>query len=156
MNPLSLRPAAPAFLAALLFAVLAFSPAARAAQAPVTVDADLVIPLSAMSAEAVFYPVRVGGGLAELFAVKAPDGTVRVVVNACQSCGPAGYYQDGEYFVCSACEQRFHVSHLEKRQGGCNPVPVGQANKRVEADRIVLSLAFLKQVTASRFAKQRG
>ncbi len=156
MNLSLLRVSGRVLLAAALFSVLASASAARAAQAPVTVDADLAIPLADMSSTAVFYPVRIGGGLAELFAVKAPDGTVRVVVNACQSCGPAGYYQEGEYFVCSACMQRFHVSQLEKRQGGCNPVPVGQANKRIEADRIVLTKEFLKKVTTSPFAKERG
>ncbi len=150
-----LRAAAPAFLAALFVAVIAAAPVAQAAQAPVTTDTDLVIPLAAMSSNAVFYPVRLDGDLAEFFAVKAPDGTVRVVVNACQSCGPAGFYQEGEYFTCSACSQQFHVSVLEKRQGGCNPVPVGQANKRIEADRIILPKAFLKKVTTSRFARER-
>ena len=151
----SLRTATRFFLAAMLFSVLALAPAARASQAPVTTDADLVIPLADMSSEAVFYPVRIDGNLAEFFAVKAPDGTVRVVVNACQACGPAGFYQRGEYFVCSACNQQFHVTHLEKQQGGCNPLPVGQGNKRVEADRIVLAKDFVKKVTTSRFAKER-
>ncbi len=155
MNASPFRASTLAVLTAVLFSVLALGSIARASQAPVTTDADLVIPLADMSSEAVFYPVRIDGNLAEFFAVKAPDGTVRVVVNACQACGPAGFYQRGDYFVCSACNQQFHVTHLEKRQGGCNPLPVGQENKRVEADRIVLTKDFVKKVTTSRFAKER-
>ncbi len=143
-----------AVLCAALF-VAALS-VARAGQAPVTVDADLVIPLKDMSSTAIFYPVRVNGVLAEFFAVRAPDNTVRVVVNACQSCGPAGFTQIGDYFRCTACGQDFHVTVIEQRRGGCNPIPVGEKNKKLQQDAIVLPLAFLKQVAASRYARGRA
>ncbi len=143
----------PALLCAALFPV--FASGARAAQAPIVVDADLAIPLRDLSSTAIFYPVQVNGVVAEFFAVRAPDGTVRIAVDACQACGPAGFTQIGEYFRCTACGQDFHVSVIERRKGGCNPIPVGDRNKRVEADRIVLPLAFLRQVAASRYAKGR-
>ncbi len=148
-----IRASAPILLRAACF--LAFASAALAGQARSVVDADIVIPLKDMSATAVFYSVEVKGRVAEFFAVKAPDNSVRVVVNACQSCGPAGFAQNGEYFTCTACGQDFHVTVLEKQKGGCNPIPVGDKNKRIEADRIVLPRAFLQQVTASRYAKGR-
>lgn len=126
---------------------------AQAAQAELAVDRDVTIWQRDISATAVFYPFQIGNRRSEVFAVKAPDNTIRVVVNACQTCGPAGYFQEGDNFVCSACMQKFHVTHLEKRQGGCNPLPVGDANKKVGPDRIVLGRDFLKKVTDSKFGK---
>jgi uncharacterized membrane protein len=144
---------APAFFCAAVF--FSFTPDAHAGQAPVVVDSDLVIPLKDMSSTAIFYPVEVGGVIAEFIAVKAPDGSIRVVVNACQSCGPAGFKQNRDNFTCSACGQSFHVTVLEKQRGGCNPIPVGAGNKRIDADNITLPLDFLKQVASSRYAKGR-
>ncbi len=143
--------------ASVLLTVLALSvihgAQAQAGQAELAVDRDVTIWLRDMSATAVFYPFQIGKRKSEVFAVRAPDNTIRLVVNACQTCGPAGYYQEGENFVCSACGQKFHVTHLEKRQGGCNPLPVGNANKKIAADRIVLTRDFLKKVTDSKFGK---
>ena len=129
--------------------------AADAGQAEMTVDSDLTIPLRDMSATAIFYPVQIDGNIAVFFAVKAPDNSVRVVVDACQACGSAGFRQEGEYFVCKSCEQKFHVSSLERKKGGCNPIPVGDANKVIGADSITLKKGFLKKVTTSKFAKQQ-
>ncbi len=143
----------PAFFCAAVF--FSFASDVHAAQAAVVVDSDLVIPLKDMSSTAILYPVEVGGVIAEFIAVKAPDNSIRVVVNACQSCGPAGFTQNRDNFTCSACGQNFHVTVLEKQRGGCNPIPVGDKNKRIESDRIVLPLSFLKQVAASRYAKGR-
>lgn len=141
-----------AFLLGLLLTIAA--PTASAAHAPMTVDADLNIYLKDMSPTAVFYPVQLNGKVAEFFAVKAPDSTIRIVVNACQACGPAGFVQEGDNFICTSCNQKFHVTSLEKQKGGCNPIPVGDANKKIEPDRIILPVSFMKKVTESRFAKK--
>ena len=147
------------------FALLALSgavfffpsaPEACAGQRPMTIDSDLVIPLKDMSPIAIFYPVQIDGNIAEFFAVKAPDNTIRVVVNACQACGPAGFTQERDNFVCSACGQKFHVSTVERRKGGCNPIPVGDNNKKIGPDSITLELKFLRMVTTSRFAKKKS
>ena len=145
------------FPALLCLACLCFSPpAAHAGQAAMTVDADLTIPLRDMSATAIFYPVQIDGDIAVFFAVKAPDNTIRVVVDACQTCGPAGFRQEGDYFACKSCDQKFHVDVLEKKKGGCNPIPVGDANKIAGNGSIILKKSFLKKVTTSKFAKNRN
>ena len=133
--------------------VITFAAEASAIQAEPAVDRDVTIWLRDISSTAVFYPFQIGNRRSEVFAVKAPDNTIRLVVNACQTCGPAGYRQEGEDFVCSACGQKFHVTHLEKRQGGCNPIPVGEGNKKIGPDRIVLTRDFLKKVADSKFGK---
>ena len=136
-------------------AFLSFSSVgAYASQAPLTVDSDLVILLKNMSPTAIYYPVQIDGNIAEFFAVRAPDNTIRVVVNACQACGPVGFLQERENFTCRACGQKFHVSTLERRRGGCNPIPVGDQNKKMTADSIILEKDFLRQVTTSRYAKR--
>lgn len=151
------RPVAlPAGAALWLAAMVALASGAWASQAELTVDSDLVIPMADMTSTAVFYPVQIDRNLAEFFAVRAPDNSVRVVVNACQSCGPAGYDQNRDYFVCRSCGQRFHVSNLERQKGGCNPIPVGEQNKKIEGGNVVLVKDFLRKVTTSRFAKRRG
>ncbi len=137
------------------FFLASFASGAHAAPARVVVDSDLVIPLKDISPTATFYAVEIDGRVAEFFAVKAPDNSIRIVVNACQACGPAGFRQSGAYFICGACGQSFHVTGLEIRKGGCNPIPVGDRNKQIEADRIVLPLALLRQVASSRYAKGR-
>ena len=141
-------------LSGLIFLFLLI-PSAQARQAGLTVDSDLVIPVRDISATATFYPVQINGDIAVFFAVRAPDNSIRIVVDACQACGPAGFRQEGEYFACKSCEQKFHVSVLEKKQGGCNPIPVGDANKVIGADSIVLKKNFLQKVTTSKFAKSR-
>ncbi len=153
ISPRSLCFFAPALFCAVVF--LASATTAPAAQAPLVVDSDLVIPLKDMSSTAIFYPVEINGRIAEFFAVKAPDNSVRIVVNACQSCGPAGFTQIGDNFRCTACGQDFHITAIERQRGGCNPIPVGDRNKKIERDRIVLPLSFLKQVAGSRYAKGR-
>ena len=135
-------------------ALAAAIPEAGAGQAPLTVDADVNIILADLSATALFYPAQVNGNRAEFIAVRAPDNTYRVVINACQSCGDAGYNQQGENFVCKSCGQSFHVSNLEKQRGGCNPLPIPAKNKQVLADRIVLPREFVGQVAAY-YAKGR-
>jgi hypothetical protein len=52
--------------------------------AAAVVDADLVIPVSEISATAKFYPVVIDGTKLEVIAVKAPDGTIRKAFYTCQ------------------------------------------------------------------------
>ena len=142
----AVRMAGAALLAALSMAAAA--PTAAAGQAPLTVDADVVILLADLSGAAVFYPAQINGNRAEFIAVQAPDKSYRVVINACQSCGDAGYVQKGDNFVCKNCGQSFHVSALEKQKGGCNPLPIPAKNKQVLADRVILPREFVGQVAA--------
>ncbi|MDR2445448.1 MAG: DUF2318 domain-containing protein [Spirochaetaceae bacterium] len=71
-----------------------------------------------------------GGTRLEVLAVKAPDGTVRTAFNTCQVCYASGrgfYKQQGTVLVCQNCGNRFRMSQVGLRSGGCNPVPIGGA-----------------------------
>ncbi|MDR1535454.1 MAG: DUF2318 domain-containing protein [Planctomycetota bacterium] len=125
-----------------LFSAAAAFPAAGGEAA--VVDGDLVIPKKDLSKVARFYPVVIEGYRMEIIAVTAPDRTNRVVFNACQACGPVGYSQRGDSVVCKACGNAFKLSVLERERGGCNPIPVGEKNRRDDGANIVIGREFLK------------
>lgn len=118
---------------------------------PAIADRDLVIPLAEVSGNAVFYPVDIDGTRLEVLAVKAPDGTIRTAFNTCQVCYSSGrgfYKQQGTVLVCQNCGNRFRMSQIEVRSGGCNPVPIFPQNKTVTDTTITISQAFLKEAKA--------
>ncbi len=125
------------FLLPLLF-LLALPLAARAA------DDQVRIPLKDISGTAKFYKLDVDGTTVKYFVVKAPDGTVRSALDACDVCFPEkkGYKQDGEFMVCVNCGQKFHVSRVGMVKGGCNPHPLPNT---VEGPDVVISKADLAQ-----------
>jgi uncharacterized membrane protein len=146
--------------AALLLAVASLA-SAQSAQLnvvkPVVADGDLVIRIADITENALFYPVDIGGTRLEVLAVKAPDGTIRTALNTCQVCYASGrgfYKQQGTVLVCQNCGNRFRMSQVELRSGGCNPVPVLPANKRVDKDTITISRDFLISAKAL-FARWR-
>jgi uncharacterized membrane protein len=115
---------------------------------PVIADQDLVIKTAEVTENAVFYPVDIEGARIEVLAVKAPDGTIRTAFNTCQVCYGSGrgfYKQQGTVLVCQNCGNRFRMSQVGVRSGGCNPVPISAANKTVTDTAITISRDFLKE-----------
>jgi uncharacterized membrane protein len=115
---------------------------------PVIADKDLVIPLAEITENAVFYPVDIAGTRLEVLAVKAPDGTIRTAFNTCQVCYASGrgyYKQQGTVLICQNCGNRFRMSQVGIRSGGCNPVPISAANKTVTDTAITISKDFLAE-----------
>ena len=124
---------------------------------PAIADRDLVIPIAELTGNAVFYPVDIEGTRLEVLAVKAPDGTIRTAFNTCQVCYDSGrgfYKQQGTVLVCQNCGNRFRMSQVEVRSGGCNPVPIFPRNKTVTDTAITISQDFLKEAKAI-FARWR-
>ena len=144
-----------------LTAILAASGSAVFAQQnvvkPPIADRDLVIQTAEVTENAIFYPVDIEGVRLEILAVRAPDGTVRTAFNTCQVCYGSGrgfYKQQGTVLVCQNCGNRFRMSQVETRSGGCNPVPIFAANKTVTDTAITISKDFLKDAKAI-FARWR-
>jgi uncharacterized membrane protein len=124
---------------------------------PAIADRDLVITVSEVTQNAVFYPVDIGGTRLEVLAVRAPDGTIRTAFNTCQVCYSSGrgfYKQQGTVLVCQNCGNRFRMSQVEARSGGCNPVPIFPANKTVTETTITIHKDFLNEAKAI-FARWR-
>ena len=127
------------FLAALASLTLAsLAVTARAA------DDVVKIPVAEISDTARFYKFDADGVTVKYFLVKAPDGTIRSALDACDVCFPAqkGYKQAGEFMTCVNCGQKFHVSRVGMVKGGCNPHPV---KNTVEGDQVVISKAELAE-----------
>jgi uncharacterized membrane protein len=115
---------------------------------PVVKDRDLVIQIADITENVSFYPVDIDGTRLEALAVKAPDGTIRTAFNTCQVCYASGrgfYKQQGTVLVCQNCGNRFRMSQVEVRSGGCNPVPIFPANKTVTENTITISKEFLRE-----------
>jgi uncharacterized membrane protein len=111
-------------------------------------DGDIFIPASDITEKATFYTVTVDGVKIEIFAVKAPDGSIRTAFNTCQVCFDSGrgyYKQDGNVFVCQNCGNRFRTSDIEKIKGGCNPVPIMPENKTVTEKGVTIPRSFLAE-----------
>ncbi|MDR1072554.1 MAG: DUF2318 domain-containing protein [Treponema sp.] len=115
---------------------------------PAIADRDLVIQIAEVTENAVFYPVDIGGTRLEVLVVKAPDGTIRTAFNTCQVCYGSGrgfYKQQGTVLVCQNCGNRFRMSQVETRSGGCNPVPIFPVNKTMTSTAITISKEFLNE-----------
>ena len=115
--------------------------------APAVVTEDFVITTDGITETATFYPIVVEDVAMELFAVKAPDGTIRTAFNTCQVCYDSGrgyYVQEGDMLVCQNCGNRFQTSDVEKIRGGCNPLPIVAEYKTVEENTITVPYELLQ------------
>ncbi|MDR0689003.1 MAG: DUF2318 domain-containing protein [Spirochaetaceae bacterium] len=122
-------------------------------------DQDLVIQAAEVTENALFYPVDIEGTRIEVLAVKAPDGTIRTAFNTCQICYASGrgfYKQQGTVLICQNCGNRFRMSQVGIRSGGCNPVPIFSANKTVTDTTITISKDFLKEAAVIFTRWRRG
>ncbi|MDR2136644.1 MAG: DUF2318 domain-containing protein [Synergistaceae bacterium] len=122
-----------------------------AAYAGMLENGDLYIPADEITETATFYPLTVDGTEMEIFAVKAPDGTIRTAFNTCQVCygsGRAYYRQSGNVFVCQNCGNRFRTSDIEIVRGGCNPVPITSQYKTIDDEGITIAKGFLLRAKA--------
>lgn len=113
-----------------------------------TVSGDgLKIAKAEVTETAKFYPYKVDNVNMEVFAVKASDGSIRTALNTCQVCYGSGrgyYKQEGNTLICQNCGNVFDVDQIEKVKNGCNPVPVGEENKKDDGSNIVISDTFME------------
>lgn len=79
---------------------------------------------------------------------KKPDGNIATVADACQICGPVGFYIGSQGIICKMCASPLNPSSMGQ-PGGCNPIPL----KATQANgQIVIAAADLKAI-APRFVK---
>lgn len=112
---------------------------------------DIAIAKSRITEKATFISYESSGTAMEIFAVKAPDGTIRTALNTCQICYDSGrgyYVQEGSKMVCQNCGNRFLVSQIENERNGCNPVPILEDGKTDDGEVITISASFLDQYAA--------
>jgi FTR1 family protein len=54
---------------------------------------------------------------------RRPDGKVVSVADACQICGPVGFYKSGNNIICKMCASPLNAQSVGQ-PGGCNPIPL--------------------------------
>lgn len=71
--------------------------------------------------------------------IRRPDGHLATALDACQICGPLGYYQQGGNVICRNCAAVIYIPSIGL-PGGCNPIPIAS---RVEGGELVIPLSEL-------------
>jgi len=90
-----------------------------------------------------FYLVALESGPVRWLALRA-GGTIHVNLDACEICGPTGYFQEAGALVCRNCTSPIVPASLG-RGGGCNPIPVPH---RLEQGRVIVRVADLEAAAA--------
>lgn len=85
---------------------------------------QLEIPLAEVSDGQLHrYAVNVEGKEVRFLLFKKPDGSVVSVLDACQICGPVGFYKSGAQIICKNCSAPVNPQSVGQA-GGCNPIPI--------------------------------
>jgi high-affinity iron transporter len=71
---------------------------------------------------------------------KKPDGNVIAVGDACQICGPVGFYVGSQGITCKMCASPLNPASMGQ-PGGCNPVPLKSTSA---GGQVVIAAADLK------------
>jgi FTR1 family protein len=79
---------------------------------------------------------------------KKPDGNIVSVADACQICGPVGFYIGSQGIVCKMCASPLNAASMGQ-PGGCNPIPL---KSTVANGQVIIAAADLKAI-APRFEK---
>lgn len=90
------------------------------------------IPVSSIQgSKASYFVYAAAGKEVKFFALRAPDGTIRVALDACQACYRAklGYHQEGDTMVCNNCGIAFRSADIGIIRGGCNPIPLDNSTE---------------------------
>lgn len=103
---------------------------------PVTfVNGALSIPLAQVSdGDLHRYSTREGGTEIRFLLYQRPDGKVVAVFDACEICGPVGFFQGPNGLVCKNCSAPIN-SQSVGTPGGCNPVPLQSSSN---SDAVVI------------------
>jgi high-affinity iron transporter len=90
------------------------------------------------------YSVILDGKQIRFLLFKKPDGKIVSVLDACQICGPVGFYRSGNQIICKNCSSPINPQSMGQ-SGGCNPIPLKSSSN---GDEIVISQADISAGTA--------
>ena len=90
------------------------------------------------------YSVNLDGKEIRFLLFKKPDGKIATVLDACQICGPVGFYKSGNQIICKNCSAPINAQSMGQ-PGGCNPIPLKSS---INGGQIVISQADLSAGTA--------
>jgi FTR1 family protein len=69
------------------------------------------------------YQAGVNGIEVRFLLLRKPDGKIGTVLDACEICGPVGFYKSGNTLICKNCVAPINQQSVGLA-GGCNPVPI--------------------------------
>jgi high-affinity iron transporter len=75
---------------------------------------------------------------------KKPDGNIVSVADACQICGPVGFYIGDQGITCKMCASPLNAASMGQK-GGCNPIPL---KSTVGGGQLVIQAADLRTLAA--------
>jgi len=95
------------------------------------------------------YGVKVDDGKGKLVEVrfllfKKPNGMIVSVADACQICGPVGFYIGSQGIPCKMCASPLNAASMGMA-GGCNPIPLKSTNS---GGQVTIAAANLKTLAA--------
>lgn len=121
-------------------------------------DGNVLINSDQITDVATFYNYEFEGVTIQLIAVRASDGTVRVVFNTCQACNPdknAYFIQEGDYIVCQTCGTRIKIDSIGFKGVGCSPFYIPDEYKNIDGSNIIISKEYI-QSFKERFENWEG
>jgi uncharacterized membrane protein len=88
------------------------------------VDGKVVIPLNqVMDGDLHRYLAKEGGLDVRFWLYQKPDGKIATLFDACEICGPVGFYKNATGVVCKNCAAPINPQSVGM-PGGCNPIPL--------------------------------
>lgn len=103
-------------------------------------NGELSIPLGQVSdGDLHRYEAREGGTEVRFLLYQKPDGKVVAVFDACEICGPVGFFKGPNGLVCKNCAAPINPQSVGT-PGGCNPLPL---HSTTNGDAIVIQEADL-------------
>jgi high-affinity iron transporter len=106
---------------------------------PVTfVDGKVSIPLKTVyDGELHRFSANENGVEIRFWLYQKPDGKVATLFDACEICGPVGFYKTKQSVICKNCAAPMNLQSIGM-PGGCNPIPM---KADVTADAVIISEA---------------
>lgn len=115
---------------------------------PTATGGGVTIQTDQIGKEADYFDYDANGITVQVLAVQASDGTLRLALNTCQVCNgsPYAYFvQDGDYFICQNCKNRFASTEIGIASGGCRPVPITEDIYTEQDGTILIPASFLEE-----------
>jgi uncharacterized membrane protein len=83
------------------------------------------------------YAATIDGTEVRFLLYQKPDGKIATVFDACEICGPVGFYESQQGLVCKNCAAPINPQSVGT-SGGCNPVPL---KSLTTTDAVILTAA---------------
>jgi FTR1 family protein len=101
-------------------------------------EGQLKIPLSQVSdGDLHRFQAEENGTPIRFFLYQKPDGKIATVFDACEICGPVGFFKSGNGLVCKNCAAPINPQSVGTG-GGCNPIPLKASQT---ADSVIIQEA---------------